>query len=164
MDSRQATSSFYGPWASLNGLKVGFFSLNPGRPPDNAEPRTISDERGKSYQVEQETTKSPITRQFLLLASFLGLKPSEILTGVVAPFRSDSWAELTKKQRDASLELGKRFWSDPLSRPELNLVFACSNEAKDVITELVDVSLDLEISARWGNRKIAGIVPRTRRS
>lgn len=144
----------YGPWASLEGRKVGFFSLNPGRPPDDAEPRTISDERGNSYEVEQQTTRSPITRQFLLLADFLGLKPSEILTGVVAPFRSNSWAGLTKEQREGSLALGKQFWADPLSRPALRLVFACSNEAKHVITELVDASLDLEILAGWGAIKL----------
>lgn len=105
----------YGPWTTLAQAEVAFLSLNPGRAPDDAEMRTISDERGNSYEVERYTTKSPITDQFLRLADFLNQKPADILAGVVVPFRSDSWAELSKHQKNESLKLGREFWAEPLT-------------------------------------------------
>lgn len=57
----------YCPWSTLETGRVAFLSLNPGRAPDDAEMRVVSDERGNSYEVERETTKSPLTDQFLKL-------------------------------------------------------------------------------------------------
>lgn len=145
----------YGPWATLDRAEVAFLSLNPaGKVPDNADMRTVSDERGNSYEVERLTTKSPITDQFLRLAQFLGHKPRDILTGVAAPFRSDGWKALTREQKLKSLALGRRFWTIPLLRPELRLVIACSQEAAKLAADIIRAPLDLEASAGWGIIKL----------
>ena len=57
----------YCPWETIHKVKIAFISLNPGKPPQNAELREISDERGNSYWVERKITESPITDQFLKL-------------------------------------------------------------------------------------------------
>lgn len=144
----------YGPWATLDTAKVAFLSLNPGRPPDNVDMRTVSDERGNSYEVERLITRSPITDQFLKLAEFLGHQPSDILTGVIAPFRSDDWDGMTREQKSRSLDLGREFWSIPLSRPELHLVISCSQEATNTVVKLTDASFEKEQPARWGNTRL----------
>ena len=40
----------------------------------------MSDERGNSYEVEKEISKSPITPQFLNLCEFLETEPKNVLT------------------------------------------------------------------------------------
>lgn len=144
----------YGPWTTLDKAVVAFLSLNPGTAPDGADMCTISDERGNSYAVEREETKSPLTDQFLLLAQLLGRRPADILTGVVAPFRSDSWGNLEKRQREESLAIGRRFWRGPLSRPDLRLVIACSGEAGKLVAGILGASLDSVVCAGWGNIKL----------
>ena len=62
----------YGPWSTLFGPEVAFISRMPGPAPDGADLRTVSDERGNSYVVERETTKSPITNSTCGWPSSLG--------------------------------------------------------------------------------------------
>ena len=144
----------YGPWETLEDREIAFLSLNPGRPPDGAELRLISDERGNSYEVERNDTKSKITNQFLLLANFLKIQPIDILTGVVAPFRSNRWGELTPYARTESLALGKQFWYEPLSQPGLKLVFACSKDAADLVCEVLGATFTVDCPAAWHNKKL----------
>ena len=146
----------YGPWATLDNAEIAFLSLNPGRAPDAAEMRTISDERGNSYEVEQFTTKSPITNQFLQLANFLNKQPSEILAGVIAPFRSDGWDELSEQQKTGSLALGYKFWNEPLRQSSLKLIIACSEEAKELAVRMTSASFKLERPSGWGKIQIRG--------
>ena len=144
----------YGPWATLEQAEVAFLSLNPGRARDGAATRMISDERGNSYQVERSTGRSPIRHQFLRLADLLGIRPCDILTGVVAPFRSDRWEDLTDRQRREALNLGRRFWEVPLNRPELRLIVACSKEAAQLVVEVTKASFVDKQPAGWGSYSI----------
>lgn len=144
----------YGPWATLRQGEVAFISLNPGKAPDGATLRMVSDERGNSYGVERSTSRSPITDQFLRLADLLDVRPCDILTGVAAPFRSDSWGGLTNRQRREALALGKRFWEAPLSRPELRLIVVCSKEAAQLTVEVTKASFVDEYPAGWGRQKL----------
>ena len=107
----------YCPWETLDHHKLVFLSLNPGaRTPHGSGPieQAVSDERGNSYEVEQFNSCSPISDQFLRLCAFMAVAPAEVLTGVVAPFRSASWEALTVRQRDASMDFGQRFWDRAL--------------------------------------------------
>lgn len=144
----------YGPWETLEQAEVAFLSLNPGRAPHRAASRMISDERGNFYEVERSTARSPITDQFLRLAELLDVRPCDILTGVAAPFRSDSWGGLTDRQRRGALALGKRFWEAPLSRPELRLIVVCSKPAADLVVEVTKASPVDEYPAGWGGVKL----------
>jgi hypothetical protein len=152
----QGFKMLFGPWATLDTADVAFLSLNPGRAPDNAEMRVVSDERGNSYYVEQEITRSPITAQFLGMAKFLGVQPGAILTGVVAPFRSNNWKSLPRLQREGALEIGRQFWLKPLQRPTLRLIITCSNEAAAMACAITDAILEEEISSGWGGISIRG--------
>ena len=144
----------FGPWDTLNHAEIAFLSLNPGKCPDDFVKRTISDERGNSYEVEQDTTISPITNQFLLLARLLGVAPGEVLTGVAAPFRSHQWSDFSRRQRSESLALGRRFWTVPLKRPDLRLILVCSKEAAKLVVDVTGASFDIETPAGWGNVKL----------
>ena len=128
----------YGPWDTLDKADVAFLSLNPGKasPYHMNSIREISNERGNTYEVERRTTVSWINEQLLQIAPLLDRKPAEILTGVVAPFRSDDWAGLTPCQREGSLALGRRFWQAPLSKPDLRLVIVCSSPAAKLVVDV----------------------------
>ena len=145
----------YGPWDTLSGAEVAFPSLNPGKAPDKADKRTVSDERGNSYEMERCMTKSPTTDPFLRLAEVLGRHPADTLTGVAAPFRSDNWKGLSRSQRTASLELGRYFWRVPLNQRSLRAIVASSNQAAKLAVEVTEASRKPEtIAAGWGNTKL----------
>lgn len=150
----QGFKMLYGPWHELDQARVAFLSLKPGVAPRGADLRTVSDERGNSYEVEGRTTASPITGQFLALCDLLGVVPSDVLTGVAAPFRAAAWDDLTPAQRDTGLALGCRFWAAPLERPELTLILAVSQEAADMVVGLTGAKLEAEVPAEWGSLRL----------
>lgn len=140
----------YCPWSSIGNLNTAFISLNPGKSPINADLKTISDERGNSYEVEKFTTQSPLTDQFLRLSSFIKLKPNQILTGVACPFRGDRWNDFNSSQKEAGLNIGKIFWSKVLDE-KIKLIITLGNETTKLITEIKDSKLEKEINSGWGN-------------
>ena len=144
----------YGPWATLDVARIAFISLNPGKAPEGENLRTVSDERGSSYEVDRHVTRSRITPQFLKLAELLEVAPGDILTGVAAPFRSHNWESLTQDQRDGALAIGREFWREPLCNPNVRLIIASSKEAGRLACELTDASLAFEVTAGWGNVKL----------
>ncbi len=144
----------YGPWSTLNSGRIAFLSLNPGRAPSGTKAREVSDERGNSYAVEQHTTLSPITDQALRSFEFFGAAPQEVLTGVVCPFRTPAWNDLSRQQRTEALTLGRAFWEEPLNRPELELIICCSNEATRAVTGWMGAQLEASRPAGWGNIQI----------
>lgn len=101
----------YAPWHTIGLADTFFLSLNPGRPPRDANLFTLSDERGNSYEVERSTTASPITEQFLRLAGMLSLRPSDIPAGAAIPFRTRRWSEFSGQQKRAAMTIGHEFWA-----------------------------------------------------
>ena len=148
----------YCPWETLDRHKLVFLSLNPGaRTPHGSDPieQAISDERGNSYEVEQFNSRSPISDQFLRLCDFMAVAPAEVLTGVVAPFRSASWDALTVRQRDASMELGRRFWDRALRlSPRDAGIIVCSKKASNLVVSLLGAILEKELGTGWGHYRI----------
>ena len=154
--SHQFTDGFkllYCPWSTIDGSELAFVSLNPGRPPNDAELRAISDERGNSYEIEQLTTKSPLTAQFIKFASFMNIKPSSILTGVVCPFRGNRWNDFTREQKRAGLSLGREFWYES-TKENVKLIVTLGNEATNSINDLFNAKLKDEIASGWGDIKL----------
>ncbi len=141
----------YGPWATLQTGRIAFLSLNPGRASSNSVMQEVSDERGNSYAVERYTTLSPITDQALRAFSVLGAQPHEVLAGVVCPFRTPSWNDLTKEKRDQALALGREFWSQPLQRPGIELIVCCSTEASKAAVTWLAARHEASASAGWGD-------------
>lgn len=144
----------YGPWETIENADTVFLSLNPGRPPHGADLFNISDERGNSYEVEKYTTSSPITAQFLALADLLELKPEQILTGTVAPFRSDRWMSLSLSQRRGALEIGKKFWADVFAANRPKRVICCCPQAGKITSEILEATLEMTTSSGWGNTSL----------
>lgn len=160
-DFRCGYQFVYGSWSTLENSPIAFLSLNPGRPNKDSLKCGISDEvRGNTYLAEKEVTKSKITSQFLKLVELLqengypGLHPNNVLTGVVTPFRSRSWKDLSKTQRDISCIIGTKFWHRPLNRDDLNLIFVCSKPASDIVVDIMDAMKVRDYDAQWGNVKI----------
>jgi hypothetical protein len=143
----------YCPWKTLQAAEVAFVSLNPGRPPDGQNPTIVSDERGNSFEAEKETTKSPLTAQFLYLAAFLGVPPVTILTGTAHPFRSSRWADFSPQQRQAGLTFGRKFWSGVL-KDKVPLVITLGDEATNVVLEGSSTQPTQVISSGWGSTKL----------
>lgn len=141
----------YAPWSTIGKTDIVFLSLNPGRPPAGAELETLSDERGNSYEVERHVTASPITAQFLALAVLLGRRPIEILTGVVAPFRSDRWGGVPAEKRRASLQLGRHFWTRVFEARRPIRVIVCGPEAAKVASDALGARLELIVPSGWGD-------------
>lgn len=148
----------YCPWRTIHSHKLVFLSLNPGgRTPHGTNPseRCISDERGNSYEVDQRRTRSPISAQFLSLCEFVEVAPTDVLAGVVAPFRSDSWGDLTVPQREAALDFGRRFWGRVLREQALGKpIVVCSKEAADLVVSVLGARFDDEFDAGWGRVRI----------
>ncbi|SFP84005.1 hypothetical protein SAMN04488047_11421 [Tranquillimonas alkanivorans] len=152
---QQGYKLLYCPWATLEGSDLTFLSLNPGRPPHDAELRVVSDERGNSYEVERSITRSPITDQFLRMCVFLDVAPSRVLTGVVAPFRSDGWASFSPDQKAAALEVGRAFWTEALaSSMRRGPIVVCSDQAARMVTDILGAKHEDVLPAGWGNISI----------
>lgn len=141
----------YGPWETIHLTDTVFLSLNPGRPPEGADLNTLSDERGNSYEVEQHTTSSPITAQFLALVDLLKLKPEQILTGTIVPFRSNRWKSISGEKRRAALKIGYSFWSEVFNANRPKKVICCCPEAGRMASEILGATLEMTINSGWGN-------------
>lgn len=141
----------YVPWDTIGKADTVFMSLNPGEPPQDADLEVVSDERGNSYEVEKETTKSPIAEQFLKLCNLLGKDPSDILTGVAAPYRGKSWSSHTSAQRKANLETGRQFWLEAFAANSPKLVIVCSDAALRMTASLRGARLERKLPSGWGD-------------
>lgn len=144
----------YCPWSTLVRAKLAFVSLNPGLPPDGADPRCVSDERGNSYEVERQVTRSPITEQFLLMCNFIDVQPKDVLAGVAVPFRSHSWNDLSAAQRAFGLNVGAEFWAEAFKRGKVERVIVCSTEAATLVARATSADFMKEMPAGWGSQRI----------
>jgi hypothetical protein len=145
----------YCPWKTISNANVAFISLNPGR----ALPANMyltSDERGNSYEVEEYVTLSPITKQFLIMCRRFGIKPSQVLTGTAAPFRSGHWNHLSSTQRKGSLAVGHQFWTEAVQHTEspIKLFITVSAEAKNLALALTCAKEEKIVQSGWANTKL----------
>ena len=133
--------------------EVAFLSTNPGaRTPDGADLRTVSDERGNSYVIERDTTKSALTAQYLQLCELMRVSPDRVLCGVLAPYRTKEWNPLRDHQ---NLAIGRAFWKAAFRVQSSLKVVVCSGKpVADVLIEMLDGKLDRSVAAKWGNTQI----------
>ena len=140
----------YCPWDNISSSNIAFISLNPGNAPENAELRMVSDERGNSYEIEMDITKSPINEQFMKLCDFLENKPSDFLTGAAIPFRSKNWESLNKEQKIAGVEIGVSLWKELLGS-NVKKIIVTGEEACKTVLKIKSAELKLSIPSKWGN-------------
>lgn len=145
----------YCPWETISSANVAFISLNPGRAlPDNMY--LTSDERGNSYEVEEHHTLSPITKQFLIMCRRFDIKPSQVLTGTAAPFRSGYWNHLSSTQRKGSLAIGRQFWTEAVrhKKSPIKLFITVSAEAKNLALALTCAKEEKTVPSGWAKVKL----------
>jgi uracil-DNA glycosylase len=143
----------YCPWSNISSSNIAFISLNPGNAPENAELRMVSDERGNSYEIEMDITKSPINEQFMKLCDFLEKKPSDFLTGAAIPFRSNNWDSLNKEQKIAGVEIGISLWKEMLGS-NIKKIIVTGEEACKMVLKIKSAKLKLSIPSNWSNTKL----------
>tara|TARA_B100000780_G_C21077515_1_gene433826 strand:- start:100 stop:1038 length:939 start_codon:yes stop_codon:yes gene_type:complete len=143
----------YCPWSNISSSNIAFISLNPGNAPENAELRMVSDERGNSYEIEMDITKSPINEQFMKLCDFLEKKPSDFLTGAAIPFRSNNWDSLSKEQKIAGVEVGISLWKEILGS-NIKTIIVTGEEACKIVLKIKSAKLKLSIPSNWSNTKL----------
>jgi len=158
----------YCPWQTIGIAKIAFISLNPGKPPINADLRVISDERGNSYEVELNIAETQLNKQFLRLCKFLKVMPNDVLTGVICPIRSKSWdgkgkgndkharfldgSIFTKEMKNIGISLGEEFWSEALKN--INTIITIGEPAKKSIVKIFRAKLIKEVNTGWQNTKL----------
>lgn len=141
---KQGYKLLYVPWKTIDIAKIAFISLNPGKPPEDADLRVISDERGNSYEVEEATTMSPLTKQFLKLSKYLNTDPESILTGAFCPFRSERWKDFTSEQKHIGFEIGKKFWYPALKKNGVKIIITLGHGAELLSTLTLPIAKELE--------------------
>lgn len=152
-DLREGFHLLYNPWELLFEAKVAFLSLNPGRAPAGKEVELVCEPLGNSYDLERESTKSPLTAQYLQLLELLELSPSEVLTGAYIPFRSNRWADLTDLQKESCLVFARNFWVEYLKDKEL--VICCGSMVFDEVNKLLGCGPDnISVPSGWGRTQI----------
>jgi len=143
----------YNPWELLFEAKVAFLSLNPGRAPLGKEVELVCEPLGNSYKLERDSTKSPLTAQYLQLLELLELSPSEVLTAAYIPFRSNRWVDLTEPQKKSCLIFSRNFWAEYLKDKEL--VICCGSMVFDEVSRLVGCGIDnICVPSGWGRTQI----------
>ncbi len=144
----------FSPWSTIDDSEILFLSQNPGKEGSSSINKSISDERGNSYVVEQKTTASPITAQYLKLAQLLRVNPSSILCGVVNPFRSNSWDELPHKMKIEGNLIGKDFWSEVCEQKNFKYIITTGGDASKLAIDFTSASLFKEIPSGWGSNNL----------
>jgi len=144
----------YNRWRVIGCSSVAFISLNPGALPSGGAPDMISDERGNSAVVERETTNSPITEQVLKLYKFIKVDPSEVLSGVLHPFRSDKWCNFSAEQRRVGINLGIQFWKNALDKKVKTIIVCGKGDVAKPVTQLKNARLEKTIPAGWGGQTL----------
>ncbi len=140
----------YCPWDSIGSHDVACITLNPRCREDKFK-RMISDERGNSYEVEEFTTKSPITLQILKLCKFINKKPNQIIMGTICPFRSDDWqsfCKYNKKVKEEGLKIGEDFWQQVLNK-KIKLIISLGEPTHKLITRFKKAELEITMTANY---------------
>lgn len=143
----------YCPWELLTTAQIAFLSLNPGRAIASSPMKKVHEPSGNSYQIEESTTLSPFTAQYLQLLKLLKLNPDEILTGAYFPFRSERWSDLTTQQINMGLDFSRDFWTDALKR--VKVIISSGREVEKRLVSSLQLTEQNRIPSGWGNVSIS---------
>ncbi len=138
------------PWETVGSASYAFISTNPGAAtPIDAVLKCTSEERGNSYLLERDTTRSPITEQFIKLLELLDINPKQILTGFAHPFRSGAWDDFNKEQKEIGLKLGIDFWRAALAEGNIKKVIISGTNLSENIAKHLDAKIEMKIPSGW---------------
>jgi hypothetical protein len=143
----------YSPKSTLETSRVAFITLNPGG--DKFENPSWSVETGNAYEQERwaDHRLSPLQIQVGSLFAAVGVKPKDVLSGVLVPFRSPKWKSLPRKRE--ALAFGERLWSKLLSHSNVELIVAMSKLVEASIVRITGAGPKIEEAPTgWGNMKL----------
>jgi hypothetical protein len=142
------------PVQNIETASVALITINPGGSKFE-EPRW-SVEAGSAYEIESWKGRPPgqenLQRQVRRMFEIMAVKPKEVLSGYLVPFRSSTWNALEKKQ--ASKDFGMAIWRDILDRLKPRTVIAFGKDIADDVASLLDARDCKKYSAGWGEQTI----------
>jgi hypothetical protein len=134
------------PARNIETASVALITINPGGGKFE-EPRW-SVEAGSAYEIESWNLQRQVRRMFEIMV----VKPEEILSGYLVPFRSSAWSALEKKQ--ASKDFGMGLWRDILDRLKPQTVIAFGKDISNDVASLLNARGCKKYSASWGEQTI----------
>jgi hypothetical protein len=152
------------PCANVLTSGIVFLGLNPGGTRATSDHGEYSCEDGSAYEIESwldyPAGKAPLQRQVRSLFQLLNVKPHDVLSGNLIPFRSKSFADLGDS--DGALRFGTAIWSEVLPLANRQLVIGMGQVVQDMLFKHYCATVS-ETKAGWGNQKIRyAVVGQTR--
>ncbi len=142
------------PEKNIDTATVALITINPGGA--QFEPPRWSVEAGSAYVIERWKGRAPgeerLQRQVKRMFEIVGTDPGDALTGYLVPFRSPTWADLSKKSE--SLEFGFAAWREIFRRAKLKTVLAFGKDVAPFIARLLAATLQRKHPAGWGEQTI----------
>ena len=84
------------------------------------------------------------------MCRFINKKPASILTGVACPFRGDRWNDFSIEQRNAGLDIGRKFWSQVLD-DKIKMIVTLGKVATEMIVDIKNAETDLITKSGWAD-------------
>jgi hypothetical protein len=113
-------------------------------------------ENGSAYVIERWYCLPPgghkLQRQVRRMFEIMSVKPEEVLSGYLVPFRSPSWAALEKKTD--SIQFGVDVWRKIFRRTNAKTIIAFGKGIARCMTDILKATLLTEHCAEWGNQTI----------
>lgn len=143
----------YGPERTLCEADVAYVSINPGGDFEPSDQGEFTVEGGSAYVIEswkgQPAGTDSRQRHACELFRRLGVKPEEVLAGVLIPYRSPAVAMLP--DLDGARRLGKEIWSAILDSAKPRLIVCDGDEPWRVLRRLKRCSESRRVAIGWGN-------------
>ena len=142
------------PEQNISTATTALVTINPGG--SSYEPPAWSVESGSAYVVEswkdyapgQEKLQLQVQRMFQVM----GMKPEQVLSGYLVPFRSSGWAELPRKSE--SLRFGASLWREVFKRANIDTVVSFGKDTATYMAELLEAEREVPLPAGWGSLTI----------
>jgi len=143
------------PERTLANAEVAIVALNPGGTRPHGPP--WSQEEGNAYFIESWGGKmagaDPLQRQVQRMCQVLGVRKDDVFAAQFVPFRSNAWADLSR--RSEAVTFSRRLWSWALPQMKAKL-FICVGKGvvAPEIAGLLGPSSIGAVPAGWGEQTI----------
>lgn len=113
-------------------------------------------ENGSAYVIERWYGLPPgehkLQRQVRRMFQIMSVKPEEVLSGYLVPFRSPSWGDLTEKAE--SIKFGMDIWRGVFRIAKAKTVIAFGKDIAPYLTVLLMAVPHAKHQAAWGDQTI----------
>jgi len=142
------------PMQNIETAVVAMIAINPGG--DTFEPPVWSVETGSAYVVESWKGRSPgqetLQRQVRRMFEIMNVRPEEVLSGYLVPFRSRRWKYLSRKSD--SVRFGIKIWREILRKSKVQTIVAFGKDIAPLIIPLLDATPRTTHATGWGEQTI----------